>query len=208
MKIAFSILIGYLLGCINPAALIARLKNKNLRGQGTRNLGATNVSMVIGKRWGIAVMLFDIAKAFAAYRLAAWLFPELTVAGLIAGCAAVAGHIFPFYLKWKGGKGLAAFAGLVLAHSPWLFLLLLTVGVALMFLVNYTFILPYSAGVLFCVLSTVCSKSLAVCAITAIAGGLLMWKHRDNLIKAIHRTDKRVRESLFKKKDGQRRDES
>lgn len=128
MAYIFSVIIGYLLGCLSPAALISKIKRKNLRKNGTGNLGATNVMLNFGKRFGALVMLFDIFKAFAAYKLAELLFPSAAFVGIAAGFAAVVGHVFPFYMKFKGGKGLAAFAGMVLAYNPWLFLFLLLTG--------------------------------------------------------------------------------
>lgn len=104
MAVVCSIIIGYLLGCISPAALVSKIKNKDLRKSGTGNLGATNTLLVFGKSWGVCVMLFDVAKAFTACKLARWLFPSLPIAGMLAGSAAVAGHIYPFYMKFRGGK--------------------------------------------------------------------------------------------------------
>lgn len=104
MNILICILIGYLLGSINPAALISRMKKTNLRDKGTGNLGATNTMLVLGKKYGAFVMAFDISKAFCAVKAAQMLFPALSISGLISGGAAVAGHVWPFYMKFKGGK--------------------------------------------------------------------------------------------------------
>lgn len=121
LETVISLVIGYLLGTLSPAALFAKLKKVNLRKRGTGNLGATNTTMVLGKQYGALVMILDIGKAFLACKLAELLFPELAVAGLLAGAAAVVGHIYPFYMKFKGGKGLAAFGGMILAYNPWMF---------------------------------------------------------------------------------------
>ena len=131
MKILLCILIGYLIGSLNPAALLSKLKKKDLRKQGTGNLGATNTMIVLGKGYGALVMLFDVAKAFASVKLAQLLFADLAVAGILAGSAAVIGHIYPFYLKFQGGKGLAAFGGMILAVDPLLFIILLVIALTL-----------------------------------------------------------------------------
>ena len=119
-----SLLIGYLFGGLNPAAMVAAVKKVNLRERGTKNLGATNVTLTVGMRYGVAVMLFDVMKAYISVKLARLLFPKAAAAGLLAGCGAVVGHIYPVYLKFKGGKGLAAFGGMILAMDPVLFLIL------------------------------------------------------------------------------------
>lgn len=177
IKSVISLVIGYLLGTLSPAALFAKLKNVNLRKRGTGNLGATNTTMVLGKQYGALVMILDIGKAFLASKLAKLLFPELAVAGLLAGAASVVGHIFPFYMKFKGGKGLAAFGGMILAHNPWMFLGLLVGGIILVLIINYGIAMPMSVSVLFPVLVAVTSRdpvAIAICAATSV---LIIVKH-------------------------------
>lgn len=194
MKIAISILLGYLLGSLNPAALIARIKQKNIRNTGTGNLGATNVLLNFGKKYGAIVMAFDIFKAFLAVKLAEILFPTQALAGVIAGCSAVVGHVFPFYLKFKGGKGLAAFGGFVLACNPLLFLFLITTGTVLMFIVNYSVILPYYAGIVFPLYMGWVHGSLPLFLICALASTIILIKHAGNIKKAVNGTDNKIRE--------------
>ncbi|MBR2473497.1 MAG: glycerol-3-phosphate acyltransferase [Clostridia bacterium] len=202
LKVVASILIGYLLGTISPAALISKFKHMNLRKKGTGNLGATNVMLNFGKRYGVLVMLFDMAKALVAVKLVQLIFSDM-ILGLIAGVAAIVGHIFPIYMRFKGGKGLACFAGLVLAYDPWIFLILLILTVVLIIIINYTFAMPYSAGILFPVMSLVKSGDLRVFFLTAIASALIMYKHYENVVKARNGTDTKIREfirtKLFKK---------
>ena len=96
MELLSSAVIGYGLGCLSPAALISKLKNIDLRTKGTKNLGGSNTMLVIGRAWGILVMLLDILKAYFAVKIAKWLFPQVTIAQLVAGLFAVIGHVFPF----------------------------------------------------------------------------------------------------------------
>lgn len=204
MKIALSILLGYLLGSMNPAALISHIKQKNIRNSGTGNLGATNVLLNFGKKYGALVMAFDIFKAFIAVKIAELLFPTQALAGFCAGCSAVVGHIFPFYLKFKGGKGLAAFGGFVLACNPLLFLFLLVSGTVMMFIVNYSVILPYYAGVVFPFYMGWQHSSLPIFCICAFASLLILIKHAGNIKKALDGTDNKIREyakKYFTKKE-------
>lgn len=198
MEIVFSIVIGYLLGSLSPAALFSKLKKKNLRKQGTGNLGATNTMLVLGKRYGALVMLFDIAKAFVSVKLAQILFPYLAVAGVVAGAAAVVGHIFPFYLKFKGGKGLAAFGGFVLAVDPLLFLILLVIALVFMFIINYSAAMPISAGILFPVLYAIRAGDIAASLIVALVSILVIAEHLPNVFKAIRGEDIKIREYVKK----------
>lgn len=199
MKVFFCILIGYLVGSLNPAALISRLKHTSLRDHGTGNLGATNTLLVFGKKLGGFVMLFDVCKGFAVVRIAALLTPGMEWPAIAAGLAAVMGHCFPFYLKFKGGKGLAAFGGMVLAYHPWLFLFILTTGVLLAILVNYSFILPYYASVFFAVFVCVTSNSIPLCLFSVAASALILIMHFSNVLKAVRGQEIKVRSYIQSK---------
>ena len=117
MGYLISIALGYLLGCSHMAFYISKLKKKDVRTAGSGNLGASNVTVLFGWKAGVLTAIHDILKAAIAVWLAKLLFPELEAVGAAAGVAAVMGHVFPFYLKFKGGKGLASYFGMTLALS-------------------------------------------------------------------------------------------
>ncbi|MBQ9762663.1 MAG: glycerol-3-phosphate acyltransferase [Oscillospiraceae bacterium] len=205
MEILFCILIGYGLGCLSPAAFVAALKKKDLRSSGTQNLGATNTMLVVGRKWGIAVMLFDILKGAVAMLIARALYPKLALGRLIAGLSAVIGHVFPFYMGFRGGKGLATFGGMVLAYDPVIFLLLLVIGLIGMFILNYGIAMPMSAAFLFPILVWLKTGDWASAGLCAAASATIIVKHWSNIDKARAGTDVKVR-SFFrnglKRKDG------
>lgn len=204
MDMIICLLVGYFFGSLSPAALLGSKNGVDLRQAGTKNLGASNTLLVLGKKQGFVVMLFDILKAYLPYNAMQFLFPKLHVAGLLTGSAAVAGHIFPFYLGFRGGKGLASFAGLVLAYNPKIFLFLLLFSGTLLILVNYSFIMPFSASVLFPLLAGAHSKDLYVTLICLCVSGLVLCKHWSNLGRAMRGEEIKIRsyirESLFVKK--------
>lgn len=195
---AFSMLIGYLIGGISPAAMVGAAKKKNLREVGSKNLGATNVTLSVGKRYGFAVMILDIFKSFISVRIARFLFPHLAIAGLLAGGSAVVGHIYPVYMRFKGGKGLAAFGGLILALDPLSFLILLTLGVVLSFAVDHALALPLSAAVTAPFLVGLRTQDLAVFALVCAVSVLLLYKHRENVALVRSGGDKKLSEYLKK----------
>ncbi|MBR6553924.1 MAG: glycerol-3-phosphate 1-O-acyltransferase PlsY, partial [Clostridia bacterium] len=199
MNVLLCILLGYLLGSLNPAALIGKIKRFNLRKHGTGNLGATNVLLNFGKGFAAVVMLFDVFKGFAAFHLAAIFCGEFEIAPYLAGAAAILGHIFPFYLHFKGGKGLASFGGFVLAVDPKVFCFLLVTGVIAMLVVNYSVALPYFAGIAFPVFLWILKKSLPVIAVCTSVSGLILYKHKGNLKKAMDGTDNKIREYVATK---------
>lgn len=114
MEYVVATVICYLLGCINMAWLISKSKGVNIKEVGSHNAGASNVFISVGMPHGIAVGAFDILKAFCAAELISLIFPANANAAILAGAMAVVGHIYPFWMKFSGGKGLAPFMGLVL----------------------------------------------------------------------------------------------
>ena len=199
MEIVLCVIIGYAFGCLSPAALIAKITRRDLKNEGTGNLGATNVTMVIGRFAGFIVMFLDVLKGFFAYKLCELMFGSaLQEAGLLGGLFAVIGHVFPFYMRFSGGKGLASFAGVVLARNPKAFIFLLLVCVVAMLAVNYSFVVPFTGAVGFCVIETWCARSLWVFIFTFLLGAIIVIKHFPNAIRAIKGEDTSVREFIKK----------
>ncbi len=113
--------VGYFFGAIPFGLLVGRFAGVDVRSQGSKNIGATNVSRVIGKRWGVLTLFCDCMKGFLPVLLAAEVLPAGgDSAGYIAltGVMAVLGHMFSCYLKFSGGKGVATGLGVFLFLSP------------------------------------------------------------------------------------------
>jgi glycerol-3-phosphate acyltransferase PlsY len=177
--------------------MIAKKKNRDLRNEGTGNLGATNTFLTVGKKYGFMVMGFDMLKAIIAFKISKKLLPLSAVGGLLGGGAAVVGHVFPINMKFKGGKGLAAFAGTVLAYDPAIFFILLVISVSLVLVCNYSAAMPMSASLLFPMMAGLRDESFAVFFLTSVIGGLIIYKHWGNLLRARDGTDIKVREYLW-----------
>lgn len=184
MEYIMCAVIGYGFGTFSPSYLISKMKHKDIRESGTGNLGTTNTFINFGKGWGSLVLICDMIKAIIAVRLCEWLFPGLTLAGVLAGCMVVIGHIFPFYVGFKGGKGIASFGGFILAMDIRCFFILLVVGCCLALIFNYGCSISFSAAVLFPVLYTGrVHNSMAVFFMLAVCSGIIMYKHTDNIRK-------------------------
>jgi glycerol-3-phosphate acyltransferase PlsY len=114
---------AYLLGSVPFGVLIASAYGKDLRSIGSGNIGATNVARALGKRWAYVCFVLDCLKGLVPMLIAKLIIGELTVVALslwlAAGCAAVMGHVFPIYLKFKGGKGVATSLGMILGLYPY-----------------------------------------------------------------------------------------
>lgn len=181
MAYFLSALIGYLLGTSNMATYLATLKGVDLRAGGSGNPGASNAMLLMGWRAGLLVGVHDIGKAVLSVLLCAWLFPDAALAGAVAGVACVMGHMFPFYLKFRGGKGFAPYMGVVLAMH-WKFALLLMLAVILVTLATDYIVLGTMTTVLSFPLYAAWTDSLLAGAILALASAVIVYKHRMNLV--------------------------
>ncbi len=198
MKTVLCMIIGYVIGSLSPAALISKIKKQDIRKSGSGNLGTMNTMMNFGKRYAVPVMIIDMLKGFLAVKFAHWIVPAVSVAGVLAGGSAVLGHVFPFYMKFKGGKGLAPFGGMILALNPFGFLFLLLFGGFMMFVINYSFAMPFTAGILFPIMEWVRTQSMLAFTITAVISVLIIAKHWSNMRKAMQKQDAKIRD-YFKK---------
>ncbi len=127
MQFLTLILFAYLLGSIPFGFMIAKAHGKDLRLIGSGNIGATNATRALGKKWGYLCLLLDVLKGLIPMLLVPMLnlvdsqtaSPGGLALWLLVGCAAVLGHVFPIYLKFKGGKGVATSLGIVLGLWPY-----------------------------------------------------------------------------------------
>lgn len=124
MKTQLLIIASYLIGSISFAMIIAKAKGIDLRKVGSGNLGATNLSRACGRNWAYVCFLLDTLKGFIPSFCGYFLFSDAAGSSdywlwLAVGAAAILGHVFPFYLKFKGGKGVATSFGVVLGIWPY-----------------------------------------------------------------------------------------
>ncbi len=189
MNITVILLIGYLIGCISPASFLAKMKNVDLKQEGTKNLGATNTALILGRGSGLFVMLVDILKSILSAKLSQILFPQISCAGMVACIGCILGHCFPVFLHFRGGKGLAAFGGMVLAYNPWFFVMILIPGVVLMVILNTGVAVPMLACVMFPILVAMYGDGIAETIMALIASVIIMVMHWDNLKRALNRKD-------------------
>jgi glycerol-3-phosphate acyltransferase PlsY len=199
MKIVVCILIGYLIGTLNPAYFISKVKGFDIRKKGSGNAGASNALIVLGKAAGVICAVFDMAKTCVAIGLAEYLFPEFEYAFTLSGVACILGHIFPFYMKFKGGKGLACIGGMILKFDRKIFFIMLAIEVILVLIVDYIFVVPLSASIIFPVVYAIVTKVILGSAILLIGTGAIFYRHRENILRLQAGTEARF--SLLWNKD-------
>ena len=195
MKYILVIALGYLLGCSNMAKYIAAMKKVDLSAGGSGSPGASNAVILMGWGAGVLVAVHDIGKAALAVVLARLLFPDASLIGAAAGVAAVLGHIYPFWMKFQGGKGFASYLGMTIALH-WKFaiaVLLLVVAVTLItdYIVAATtttiVLVPIGLGIL--------TQSLILPLILLVASLVIAWKHKDNYVRMYNGTEIRFRKA-------------
>ncbi len=174
------IVYSYVIGSSSMSFYLSKIHKINLKESGSGNLGASNTMLLLGWKAGVLVGLHDFAKAVLAVNLAKWFFPELAYAGVTAGVSCVLGHIFPFYLRFKGGKGFASFLGMAMAMD-WKF------GLALFgFVIVAVLLTDYIVGgmVAAVVVSPVyfgfSEGSFMLSGIMLIATVVMLLKHQEN----------------------------
>ena len=201
MEVFLSLILGYAMGCLNPAAWIGKKNHIDLKQAGTGNLGAT--TMVLGRKAGAFVLIFDVAKSFLAARLARWLLPQLAVSGMLASIGVILGHCFPITMHFSGGKGLAAFGGLMLAYNPVVFVIVVLSGIGIMVLLDIGVAAPLLGMVMFPLLAYLFSHDIPTTACAVIASMIILCTHLDNVHKTREHSDMKVknyfRDILFKK---------
>ncbi|MBQ5865045.1 MAG: glycerol-3-phosphate acyltransferase [Oscillospiraceae bacterium] len=151
-----------------------------MKQTGTGNLSASNTILLLGKGYGMLVMVVDIIKVFLACHIGQWIFPDLEIAAYITGFGTILGHVYPFYLHFKGGKGLACYGGMVCYYNVWLLLFYLTGGVLLMILANRSIFLAVLVTVSFPIILLLGTGNFKQFLVVTIASVFLLWVHRKN----------------------------
>jgi glycerol-3-phosphate acyltransferase PlsY len=174
------IVTAYLLGSIPVGVVLARLKGQDPRKAGSGNIGATNVMRTVGKGLGILTLAGDILKGF----LPTWLaihYDQSAIVVAACGLAAFAGHLWPIYLGFKGGKGVATALGLFLALKPAVIPLLIVVFTLLLLKWRYVSLGSLVGTALMPLLLLIFGSPVEYVIVSLIVGLLIYYKHRDNI---------------------------
>lgn len=181
--------IGYLFGCVNTASLISRIKGVDIKKVGTNNAGASNVFISVGVGYGVVVGVLDILKAFLAAQIVFMISGVDFSAAVFAGGMAIVGHIFPFWMKFSGGKGLAPFMGLVLFYDWKLFLAFVVLIAAIVLIIDYISIGALTVTVLLPLHAVFFKQDYLSAAILALIGILMWYKHKENIKRLMNGTE-------------------
>lgn len=199
---AGAILTAYLLGSVPFGLLIGQTRGVDIRKTGSCNIGATNVMRSVGRGWGILTLLLDALKGY----IPAAVFPLLLFRAammpavpawlkIACGCAAILGHNFPLYLRFKGGKGVATSAGVLLGIAPGALLIGLTVFAAVFAITRYVSLGSVTTAMVIPVVGVLRywkQDGPLIPAVLVVLGALVVWRHKANIIRLLNGTENRI----------------
>lgn len=193
---------GYLIGSIPTGYLVARSRGVDIRKVGSGNIGATNVLRSLGKPAGILVLALDALKG----ALACWLLPlaaeacagagaepHVETLRIVAGIAAILGHNYTCWLRFKGGKGIATSAGVLVVWMPAALGLALVVWVLAFFVSGYVSLASILAAFALPFIVWLTGGSATLIVVAAVLGGLAIYRHRSNIRRLRDGTEHRFR---------------
>ena len=194
-------LFSYLIGSIPSGYLVAKSQGIDIRQHGSKNIGATNVLRVMGKKWGYLVFFCDSFKGFASVKLGALIAAHALLSpvlgSVIAAIACILGHNYTIWLRFKGGKGIATSGGVVLALFPVLVVLCVAViWFVVFFAGRYVSLASIAAAVaLPCVVFLATGKNGSdfwiLFGFSALIGALAIWRHQSNIGRLLKGTESR-----------------
>ena len=194
--------VSYLLGSIPTGFLVAKARGIDIRSVGSGNIGATNVFRILGKPAGIFVMLADVLKGAVAVLIAVRVIgPWFSGVhgnqanewyGVCAGVAAILGHNFTCWLSFKGGKGIATSAGVLIALVPWSLVIILVVWIVTLALTRWVSLASVCASATLPFAAWMTGESPTMILITSGLAVLAIYKHRTNIKRLLNGTESRI----------------
>jgi glycerol-3-phosphate acyltransferase PlsY len=197
-----TIVIGYLLGSIPTGFLVAKARGIDIRTLGSGNIGATNVFRTLGTPAGIFVLLADALKGWLAVAVVADLVGRLLLpsSGVLArewlaicgGISAVLGHNYTCWLHFKGGKGIATSAGVLLALVPWALLIILSIWILVFAFSRYVSLASICASAALPPATWFTTSRVTLTAVTGVMAALAIYKHKSNIQRLLAGTENRL----------------
>ncbi len=195
-----AILIGYAFGSIQPAYFLSKMVGKmDIREHGSGNAGASNITAIMGWKYGFIVGLVDVLKGLFAVLVLKWIYPDSPDLAYLSGIMAIIGHIFPFYMKFRGGKGVATLVGMMFGLN-WklgiMFALLLAVPALL---TDYIVVGSFSTFIALPIVTYLLGYPMVFTIIGICLIVLSFYLHRANIKRIINKEELKI-SGVIKKK--------
>lgn len=176
--------VGYLLGCMNMAELLSRAKGFDIREKGSGNAGASNALLTMGIGAAACTAAVDIGKAFLPVCALRWWIPAAAAypnLPIWTGCWVILGHIFPFWLRFRGGKGYASLLGMALAVDWKLFLCFLVILAIILLMTKYIALATITCAAIFPLYRYITIGLAGESILLTLTALVIFWKHIPNL---------------------------
>lgn len=191
--------LAYLLGSVNTSIVLSKLVyREDIRSFGSKNAGMTNMMRTYGKKIAAVVLLCDMLKGVLVVVLGKLLLPETLPASLVSllGFVVILGHIFPVFFKFRGGKGVATTAGVMLALQPLYFGILLVLFVIILAASKYMSLTSITAAILYPVITFAGAYFFSYStygqgAVALLIGATVVYTHRENIKRLLHGEENR-----------------
>lgn len=190
-----TILLAYLIGSIPSGLIIGKLfYNTDIREHGSKNLGGTNTFRTLGVKAGLVVTSMDILKGTVATLLPIWLGTEPEIHQLLAGVVAVVGHMYPVFAGFRGGKAVATSGGILLAYTPFLFLLVVIIFFLSLYLTKYVSLSSMIVAVVAVIYTLITnSDDIPLLVVISVLAIFIFYRHRANIKRIIDRTEPKIK---------------
>lgn len=192
MNTILALLIAYLLGSVSFGFLAGKyLKGIDIRQFGSGSSGTTNILRTLGTGPAIVVLILDAAKGLAAVRIASTLTGDPLIM-LLAGAAVVAGHNWPVFFNFRGGRGVATTIGVFLGLAPIVILIATAIGITLIALTRYVSLGSMVGGIAIPILLVIFREPPAYVFLGVILAALAVWRHRQNISRLLAGTENKI----------------
>ena len=192
MNTILALLIAYLLGSVSFGFLAGKyLKGIDIRQFGSGSSGTTNILRTLGTGPAIVVLILDAAKGLAAVRIASALTGDPLIM-LLAGATVVAGHNWPVFFNFRGGRGIATTIGVFLGLAPIVILIATAIGVTLIALTRYVSLGSMVGGISIPILMIIFREPPSYIILGVILAALAVWRHRQNISRLLSGTESKI----------------
>jgi acyl phosphate:glycerol-3-phosphate acyltransferase len=192
MMIIITLLLAYLAGSIPSGLIIGKVFYKtDIREHGSKNLGGTNTFRTLGIKAGLVVTMMDILKGTLATSLPLILSVDIHL--LLAGVFAVIGHMYPIFAGFRGGKAVATSGGILLAYTPFLFLLLVGVFFFSLYLTKYVSLSSMIAAVVALIFTLITRiDDVPLIIVLSVLAIFIFYRHRANIKRILDKTEPKI----------------
>lgn len=195
-----SCIVGFLFGSIPSGLIVGKLTSGiDIREHGSKNIGTTNIFRTIGGKAAFVVLLADLLKGVIAIMIISYIYPDNLIIAVTAGIAAFSGHNYSIFLGFKGGKGVATGAGILLYFMPQLCLIVILIWLIILFLTRYVSLASIIAAFSVPFLAWFMNYKFPLVFFGVFASVFVIIRHKSNILRLLSGTESKIKKSKINK---------